>query len=92
MNRRRDDAGRARVSGFRVDAPVIPFRHVKKKEREWLDRLRRLRGFSEDERILFARSLAATPDERWARCVRHRQLLNSCAHSGLKASVSKSRG
>ena len=30
-----------------------------------LKQLRRVRGLSEEERILFARSLAATPDERW---------------------------
>ena len=28
-------------------------------------RIRRVTGFDEDEKILFARSLAATPDERW---------------------------
>ena len=30
-----------------------------------LERLRDVRGLSEHERFLFARSLAATPDERW---------------------------
>ena len=30
-----------------------------------LKRLEKVRGLSEHERILFARSLAATPDERW---------------------------
>ena len=30
-----------------------------------LRKLRGVRGLSEDERHLFARSLAATPDERW---------------------------
>jgi hypothetical protein len=29
------------------------------------ERIRRVRGLSVDERYLFARSLAATPDERW---------------------------
>lgn len=38
---------------------------MKKKEAALLRKLRRVRGLSEDERILFARSLAATPDERW---------------------------
>jgi hypothetical protein len=30
-----------------------------------LKKLGQIRGLSEDERHLFARSLAATPDERW---------------------------
>jgi hypothetical protein len=30
-----------------------------------LAKLRGARGLSEDEKYLFARSLAATPDERW---------------------------
>ena len=30
-----------------------------------LKKLRNVRGLSEDEKHLFARSLAATPDERW---------------------------
>lgn len=33
--------------------------------RRILWRLRNERGMSEDEKILWARSLAATPDERW---------------------------
>jgi hypothetical protein len=32
--------------------------------RVW-QRLAKVKGLSEHERILFARSLAATPDERW---------------------------
>ncbi|MCX6901131.1 MAG: hypothetical protein WCV00_01065 [Verrucomicrobiia bacterium] len=28
-------------------------------------RIKNVRGLSEEERLLFARSLAATPDERW---------------------------
>ena len=28
-------------------------------------KIRRVRGLSEAEKVLFARSLAATPDERW---------------------------
>ena len=30
-----------------------------------LKKLEKVRGLSEDEKYLFARSLAATPDERW---------------------------
>ncbi len=38
---------------------------MEKKVAQVLKRLRLVRGLSEDERYLFARSLAATPDERW---------------------------
>jgi hypothetical protein len=30
-----------------------------------LEKIRNVRGLSEHEKLLFARSLAATPDERW---------------------------
>jgi hypothetical protein len=30
-----------------------------------LQKIRHVRGLSEHEKLLFARSLAATPDERW---------------------------
>ncbi len=37
------------------------------KKRQSMERLlKRVPGLSEHERILFARSLSATPDERWA--------------------------
>jgi len=38
---------------------------MQKKTLRVLKRLRGIRGLSEDEQILFARSLATTPDERW---------------------------
>jgi hypothetical protein len=38
---------------------------VEKKTAKVLRRLKSVRGLSEDEKVLFARSLAATPDERW---------------------------
>jgi hypothetical protein len=38
---------------------------VKKKVERVLKKIRHVRGLSEDEKYLFARSLAATPDERW---------------------------
>jgi hypothetical protein len=38
---------------------------MEKKVARVLQRLRCVRGLSEAERYLFARSLAATPDERW---------------------------
>ena len=38
---------------------------MERKVARTLRKLRRVRGLSEDEKYLFARSLAATPDERW---------------------------
>ena len=38
---------------------------MEKKVARVLEKIRHVRGLSEDERYLFARSLAATPDERW---------------------------
>jgi hypothetical protein len=38
---------------------------VEKKIARVLRKLDGVRGLSEDEKYLFARSLAATPDERW---------------------------
>lgn len=38
---------------------------MQKKVVRMLKKIRHVRGLSEDERYLFARSLAATPDERW---------------------------
>jgi len=39
---------------------------VQKKVARMLQKLSRVRGLSVEEKHLFARSLAATPDERWA--------------------------
>ncbi len=38
---------------------------MQKKVARVLRRIRHVRGLSEDEKYLFARSLAATPDQRW---------------------------
>ena len=38
---------------------------MEKKVARVLKRIRHVRGLSEDEKYVFARSLAATPDERW---------------------------
>ena len=38
---------------------------MEKKVARVLARIRSVRGLSEDEKYLFARSLAATPGERW---------------------------
>ncbi|MGI8438187.1 MAG: hypothetical protein ACR2NX_15030 [Chthoniobacterales bacterium] len=53
-----------------------------KKYRVILRRLRRLPGFDEHEAILFARSLAATPDQRWEM---NRNFLRSLGCSSLSA-------
>ncbi|HWY77481.1 MAG TPA: hypothetical protein VN281_17820 [Verrucomicrobiae bacterium] len=49
-----------------------------------LKKIRNVRGLSEDEKYLFARSLAATPDERWKM---HENFLRShdlCTRSARK--------
>jgi hypothetical protein len=38
---------------------------MRKAMRKVLCQLKNVRNLSDDEKILFARSLAATPDERW---------------------------
>jgi hypothetical protein len=38
---------------------------MEKKVARVFERIRHVRGLSVDEKYLFARSLAATPDERW---------------------------
>ena len=38
---------------------------MQKKVARMLRKIANVRGLSEDEKYLFARSLAATPDERW---------------------------
>jgi hypothetical protein len=38
---------------------------VQKKVAQIFRKIRNVRGLSEHEKLLFARSLAATPDERW---------------------------
>jgi hypothetical protein len=38
---------------------------MEKKVARVLKKIRHVRGLSADEKYLFARSLAATPDERW---------------------------
>ena len=58
----------------------------KKKYRAIKRRLDRLDdGMSEDEKILFARSLAATPDERWRMHENFLRSLNLHTRSSRKA-------
>jgi hypothetical protein len=54
-----------------------------------LDRLGN--GLSEEEKILFARSLAATPDERWQMHENFLRSLNLYTHSAQKAYGFKGR-
>ena len=58
----------------------------KKKFQAMRKRLERLDdGLGEDEKILFARSLAATPDERWRMHENFLRSLNLYTHSARKA-------
>lgn len=50
-------------------------------------KLKGLPGFSEDEKILFARFAAATPDERWGMNVTYLRSLGLSPRSGLKKSA-----
>jgi len=47
-------------------------------------RIKNVRGFDEHEKILFARSLAATPDERWQMNVTYLRSLGLWGRSALK--------
>jgi hypothetical protein len=58
---------------------------VKKKERQILGRLRRLRA-SEEERLQLARSLAASPAERWQRHLNFLRSLGLSRRSKAKGS------
>jgi hypothetical protein len=58
---------------------------VKKKRQSMEKLLRKVPGLSEHERILFARSLAATPDERWEMHQAHLRSLGLLTRSQRKA-------
>ena len=58
---------------------------TKKKLREMTRQLKKAGGLSEHERFLFARSLAATPDERWQMHENFLRSLNLFTHSSRKA-------
>ena len=58
---------------------------TKKKLREVAEQLKGVGGLSEHERILFARSLAATPDERWKLHENFLRSLNLFTRSSRKA-------
>ncbi len=54
---------------------------MQKKMAAMLEKLRNEPGLSEDEKILFARSLSATPQERWNMHVNFLRSLNLYKHS-----------
>jgi hypothetical protein len=60
---------------------------MEKKTARVLKKISRVRGLSEHEKYLFARSLAATPDERWRL---HESFLRS--HDFYTRSASKRYG
>ena len=47
-------------------------------------RLKRIRGLEEHEKVLYARSLAATPDERWQMNVTFLRSLGLWGRSALR--------
>jgi hypothetical protein len=51
---------------------------------EVYERIKDAPGLDEHEKVLFARSLAATPDERWEMNVRYLKSLGLWGRSGLK--------
>lgn len=72
LSRGAGEARAARLPSRAGGDSVLPM--AKKKFETILRRLNRVPELSEHERILFARSLAATPDERWKM---HEQFLRS---------------
>jgi len=58
---------------------------TKKKFQAVKKQLDQVKGLSEHEKILFARSLAATPDERWEMHENFLRSLNLYTHSARKA-------
>jgi hypothetical protein len=52
-------------------------------------RIKHVPGLDEHEKILYARSLSATPDERWQMNVTYLKSLGLWGRSGLKKSASK---
>ena len=60
--------------------------------KDWPEVYRRIKdapGFDEHEKILFARSLAATPDERWHMNVTYLKSLGLWGRYGRRKSASK---
>ena len=72
--------------GWRGGWVGIRWQGVNKKWRKTEKLLRKVPGLSEHERILFARSLSATPDERWALHQAHLRSLGLLTRSQQLAS------
>ena len=47
-------------------------------------KIEKMRGLDEHEKVLYARSVAATPDERWQMNVNYLRLVGCWGRSGLK--------
>ena len=47
-------------------------------------KIKKMRGLDEHEKVLYARSLAATPDERWRMNETYLRSLGLWGHSALK--------
>ena len=79
-----------RSSGNAGEVPAkacVPNVNVKTSLKDWKKVYRRLKslpGFDEHERILYARSIAATPDERWQMNVNFLRSLDCWGRSALK--------
>ena len=54
------------------------------------EKIKAVRGLDEHERVMFARSLAATPEERWAMNVTYLRSLDLWGRYKKKGYVSKS--
>jgi hypothetical protein len=74
------------VSSLQGDIHWVRLKREQKKVQTMRERLDRLGNeLSEDEKILFARSLAATPDERWQMHENFLRSLNLYTRSARKA-------
>lgn len=62
---------------------------MQKKMQTVLNQIQNVRGLSEHEKLLFARSLAATPDERWNLHTSFLRSLDLSRRFRKKASASK---
>lgn len=79
---------RMATSGSRL-AGLFDERTVQQVNKKWRKTerlLRKVPGLSEHERILFARSLSGTPDERWAMHQAHMRSLGLLTRSQQRAS------
>lgn len=83
--------------GIRLDARRFSVQYachwaMTKKERAVFDRIRGARGLSLDEKWLFAKFLAASPDERWRMSENYRRSAASARPLSRRASASRLSG